>query len=84
MDAIPKSADTLSYVVEGREDSIYTTGATALDATFTLNSQNPLLPNAAIDPDFPVPLIEPYHLCKYPNQSILNTSGTVYQRYVYL
>jgi hypothetical protein len=63
--AIPKSADTLSYVVEGREDSIYTTGATALDATFTLNSQNPLLPNAAIDPDFPVPLIEPYHLCKY-------------------
>ena len=63
--AIPKSADTLSYVVEGKEDSIYTTGATALDATFTLNSQNPLLPNAAIDPDFPVPLIEPYHLCKY-------------------
>ena len=63
--AIPKSADKLTYVVEGKEDSLYTAGSTALDATFTLNSQNPLLPDAAIDPDFPVPLIEPYHLCKY-------------------
>ena len=63
--AIPKSADLLSYTVEGREDSIYTTGSTALDATFTLSSQNPLLPDAAIDPDYPVPLVEPYHLCKY-------------------
>jgi len=62
---IPKSADQLTYVVYGDEGSLYTSGATALDATFTLNSQNPLVPTAAIDPDFPVPLVEPYHLCKY-------------------
>jgi len=63
--SIPKSADLLSYTVEGKENATYTTGATGLDATFTLNSQNPLLPTAAIDPDFPIPLLEPYHLCKY-------------------
>ena len=59
------SSDELSYTVEGREDSIYTSGATGLDATFTLSSQNPLVPTACIDPDYPVPLIEPYHVCKY-------------------
>jgi len=63
--AIPASADLLTYVVEGKEDSFYTTGATGLDAKFTLSSQNPIIPQAAIDPDYPVPLLEPYHLCKY-------------------
>lgn len=63
--AIPKSADKLSYTVEGRESSIYTTGATGLDAKFTLNSKNPILPTATIDPDYPKPVLEPYHLCKY-------------------
>ena len=63
--AIPKSADKLSYTVEGRESSIYTSGATGLDAKFTLNSKNPILPTAAIDPDYPIPVLEPYHLCKY-------------------
>ena len=62
---ISTNVDELTYVVEGNEASIYTSGATALDATFTLNSQNPLIPVPAIDPDFPVPVIEPYHLCKY-------------------
>jgi len=62
---ISTNADELTYVVEGNEASIYTSGATALDATFTLNSQNPLLPVPAIDPDYPVPVVEPYHLCKY-------------------
>ncbi len=62
---ISMSSDELSYTVEGREDSIYTSGATGLDATFTLSSQNPLVPTASIDPDYPVPLIEPYHVCKY-------------------
>lgn len=63
--SIPKSADQLSYTVEGKENATYPTGATGLDATFTLNSQNPLLPTAAIDPDYPIPLVESYHLCKY-------------------
>ncbi len=62
---ISTNADELTYVVEGNEASIYTSGATALDATFTLNSQNPLIPVPAIDPDYPVPVVEPYHLCKY-------------------
>ena len=63
--SISTNADQLTYVVEGNEASIYTSGATGLDATFTLNSQNPLVPIPAIDPDFPVPVIEPYHLCKH-------------------
>ena len=63
--SISTNADELTYVVEGNAASIYTSGATALDATFTLNSQNPLVPVPAIDPDFPVPLQEPYHVCKY-------------------
>ena len=63
--SISTNADELTYVVEGDQGSIYTSGATALDATFTLNSQNPLVPVPAIDPDFPVPLQEPYHVCKY-------------------
>ena len=63
--SISTNADELTYVVEGNAASIYTSGATALDATFTLNSQNPLVPVPAIDPDFPVPLQESYHLCKY-------------------
>ena len=62
---ISTNADELTYVVEGNEASIYTSGATGLDATFTLNSQNPLVPVPLIDPDFPVPVIEPYHLCKH-------------------
>ncbi len=62
---ISTNADELTYVVEGNEASIYTSGATGLDATFTLNSQNPLVPIPAIDPDYPVPVVEPYHLVKY-------------------
>ena len=63
--SISTSADELTYTVEGREDSIYTSGATGLDATFTLSATNPLIPAAAIDPDFPIPLVEPYHVVKY-------------------
>ena len=62
---ISTNADELTYVVEGNEASIYTSGATGLDAVFTLNSQNPLVPVPLIDPDFPIPVVEPYHLCKY-------------------
>ena len=63
--SISTNSDELTYVVEGNEASIYTSGATALDATFTLNSQNPLVPIPVIDPDYKVPVLEPYHLCKY-------------------
>tara|TARA_B100001173_G_scaffold166228_1_gene143733 strand:- start:1365 stop:5183 length:3819 start_codon:yes stop_codon:yes gene_type:complete len=57
--------DRLSYEVEGAVDGFYTTGATGNDATFTMTSQVQLVPDAAIDPDENIPLIEPYHLCKY-------------------
>ena len=57
--------DRLSYEVEGAVDGFYTTGATGNDATFTMTSQVQLVPDAAIDPDQDIPLIEPYHLCKY-------------------
>ena len=57
--------DRLSYEVEGATDGFYTTGATGNDATFTMTSQVQLVPDAAIDPDEDIPLIEPYHLCKY-------------------
>ncbi len=57
--------DRLSYEVEGATDGFYTSGATGNDATFRLTSQVQLVPDAAIDPDEDIPLIEPYHLCKY-------------------
>ena len=57
--------DRLSYEVEGSPDGFYTSGSTGNDATFRLTSQVQLVPDAAIDPDEDIPLLEPYHLCKY-------------------
>lgn len=57
--------DELTYNVEGPANSTYTTGSTGNDATFTLTPQVPLVPDAAIDPDIHVPLVESYHLCKH-------------------
>ncbi len=62
---MPTSVDELTYVVEGEATAFYTSGAVGNDATFTLTAQQPLVPAAAIDPDIHVPLVEPYHLCKY-------------------
>ena len=62
---IPRTADELTYEVEGPAGSFYPSGAIGNDATFTLTAQTPLVPTAAIDPDIHVPLVEPYHLCKY-------------------
>lgn len=63
--AIPTSADELTYIVKGDPRSIYPSGLLGLDARFTLQSTNPILPEAALDPDWPVPVIEPYHAVKY-------------------
>ena len=63
--AIPTSADQLTYVVKGDPRSIYPSGLLGLDARFTLQSTNPILPEASLDPDWPVPVIEPYHAVKY-------------------
>ena len=57
--------DRLSYEVEGAANAFYSSGATGNDATFTLSSQVALVPDAAIDPDIDVPVVESYHLCKY-------------------
>ena len=57
--------DRLSYEVEGAANAFYSSGATGNDATFTLSSQVALVPDAAIEPDINVPVVESYHLCKY-------------------
>ena len=62
---MPTTCDELTYVVEGDATAFYTSGAVGNDAIFTLTAQQPLVPSAAIDPDINVPLVEPYHLCKY-------------------
>ena len=62
---MPTTCDELTYVVEGDATAFYTSGAVGNDAIFTLTAQQPLVPSAAIDPDINVPLVEPYHSCKY-------------------
>ena len=57
--------DELSYDIGGPVDSFYRSGAVGNDATFTMTPQVPLIPDAAIDPDKNIPLVEPYHLTKY-------------------
>ena len=59
------SVDKLTYLVEGPSNSFYPAGAIGEDATFTMTRQVPLIPDAAIDPDKNISLVEPYHLCKY-------------------
>ena len=59
------SIDKLDYEIGGPVDSFYRSGAIGNDATFTMTPQVPLIPDAAINPDKNIPLIEPYHLTKY-------------------
>ena len=63
--AISTNTDELTYVITGAEGNTLSSGATANDAKFTLNSRNPLVPVPAIDPDYPVPMQEPYHVVKH-------------------
>jgi hypothetical protein len=62
---ISTAGDALSYTVSGDPKAQYSTGMSANDATFTLTSSVPLLPQAAIDPDNNIALLEPYFLVKH-------------------
>ena len=62
---MPTTIDSLSYEIGGPADSFYRSGAIGENSTFTMTPQVPLIPDAAIDPDKDIPLVEPYHLTKY-------------------
>jgi len=59
------SVDELTYNIEAEPTALYTAGAIGGETVFKLTAQVPLIPDAAIDPDRNIPLIEPYHLTKY-------------------
>ena len=59
------SVDQLSYEINADPTSIYPSGAIGGETVMKLTAQVPLIPDAAIDPDRNIPLIEPYHLTKY-------------------
>ena len=66
--AISKPAiDSLAYTVQGETGPgiTYSSGLGATDARLTLKSTTKVEPVASIDPDFDIPLITPYRLCKY-------------------
>ena len=59
--------DSLSYTVEGESGPAFTysSGLGCGDATLTLKSTTKIEPVATIDPDYDIPLVHPYHVCKY-------------------
>ena len=62
---IPVANDKQQYSVQGELGSTYTSGIFANDLTLTLSSAVPIVPEATLDPDIKVPLIEPYMLVKH-------------------
>lgn len=66
--AISKPAiDSLSYTIQGETGPgiTYSSGLAASDATLTLKSTTKIEPQGVIDPDFHIPMLHPYRLCKY-------------------
>tara|TARA_B100001250_G_scaffold267932_1_gene231134 strand:- start:232 stop:4098 length:3867 start_codon:yes stop_codon:yes gene_type:complete len=59
------SVDQLNYEIDAAPTALYTAGAIGGETVLKLTAQVPLIPDAAIDPDRNIPLIEPYHLTKY-------------------
>ena len=59
------SVDQLDYEIDASPTALYTAGAIGGETVLKLTAQVPLIPDAAIDPDRNIPLIEPYHLTKY-------------------
>ena len=59
--------DSLAYTVHGESGPAYTysSGLGCGDATLTLKSTTKIEPVASIDPDYEIPLVHPYHVCKY-------------------
>ena len=62
---INTTVDELNYEINADPTKPNPAGAIGNDAVVKLTAQVPLIPNAAINPDKNVPLIEPYHLSKY-------------------
>lgn len=62
---ISSNAKTLTYVVEGNNNSLYPAGIDVNDMTFNLTAGVPLTPTPALDPVREIPLLEPYALTKY-------------------
>ena len=66
--AISKPAvDSLSYTIQGETGPgiTYSSGLGCSDATLTMKSTTKVEPTAVIDPDYDIPLLHPYRLCKY-------------------
>ena len=61
------AVDSLSYTIQGETGPgiTYSSGLGCNDATLTMKSTTKIEPQATIDPDFHIPLIHPYRLCKY-------------------
>lgn len=62
---ISSDSETLTYIVEGNNNSLYPAGMEVNDMIFTLGSGTPLTPSPALSPDKEIPLVEPYALTKY-------------------
>jgi hypothetical protein len=56
---------TITYTVEGDNGAQYPAGIDPDDITLNLSAGTPLVPAAFIDPQDPIPLIEPYALTKH-------------------
>ena len=66
--AISKPAvDSLTYTVQGQTGPgiTYSSGLNASDAKLTMKSTTKVEPIVSLDPDFNIPLLVPYRLCKY-------------------
>jgi len=59
------AARTVTYTVEGDNGAQYPAGIDPDDVTLNLTAGTPLVPTAFLDPQDPIPLIEPYALTKH-------------------
>ena len=59
--------DSLSYTIQGETGPgiTYSSGLGASDARLTLKSTTKIEPQGVIDPDYHIPMLHPYRLCKY-------------------
>jgi hypothetical protein len=55
----------LTYTIEGDGGAQYPAGIEPNDVTFNLSAGSPVVPTASLDPQTPIPLIEPYALTKH-------------------
>lgn len=63
--SVAGSTSTLTYNIEGDAGAQYPAGIEPNDVTLNLTAGTPLVPTAALDPQTPIPLIEPYALTKH-------------------